>query len=98
PFVQRALADRHPSFQIRVESGRRHDFLMRVRTTSSVQVPVVVATSRALLEGSHEGQLVLGLYYGIMVGLFLYNLVLFVSLRDRTFLYYIVYVALFALG
>jgi diguanylate cyclase (GGDEF)-like protein len=96
--VSPALADRNPSLQIELRPGQDREYLVRVRSTSSIQVPIAVATASALLERAHEAQLALGVYYGIMLGLFFYNLVLYLSLRDRTFLYYIAYVLVFALG
>jgi len=98
PFAQRALPDRFPSLHLDLPPGTARDLLVRIETTSSIQVPMVIATPRALLVHAHEGQLGLGAYYGVMLGLFCYNLVLFLSLRDRTFVYYLAYVAMFALG
>jgi diguanylate cyclase (GGDEF)-like protein len=39
----------------------------------------------------------MGLFYGLVVALVLYNLMLFVAVRDRTYLYYVVYAASFGL-
>ncbi|MGW8271292.1 MAG: 7TM-DISM domain-containing protein, partial [Burkholderiales bacterium] len=38
------------------------------------------------------------LFYGLVLALFLYNLLLFVSLRDRTTLWYVLYVGMFGLA
>jgi diguanylate cyclase (GGDEF)-like protein len=96
PFAQRALDDRFPTYRLPLTRGAELDLLLHVRSESSVQVPLAVATPEALLLRETRHQLALGCYYGIMLGLFFYNMILFLSLRDRTFLYYIFYVATFA--
>jgi diguanylate cyclase (GGDEF)-like protein len=98
PFAQRALAHRHITFPVRLPRGASAELYLRVRTDSSVQVPIELLTVTAFLARAPTEHLGLGVYYGIMLGLFFYNLVLFVSVRDRTFLWYVVYVGTFAFG
>ncbi|HET9484545.1 MAG TPA: 7TM diverse intracellular signaling domain-containing protein [Xanthomonadales bacterium] len=98
PYVQRLVDHRHITFPVNLEAGQGAGLWLRVASESSVQVPLELTTERAFLEPASIEHLALGAYYGIMLGLFLYNLILFVSLRDRTFLLYVVYVATFAMG
>jgi diguanylate cyclase (GGDEF)-like protein len=98
PFTERALAHRHPNFLVALMPGDSADFYLRVRSQSSIQLPLEMLTSEAFLAASMPEHLGLGLYYGIMLGLFFYNLILFASTRDRTFLYYVIYVGLFSAG
>jgi two-component system, sensor histidine kinase LadS len=98
PFASRAVRHRHITFPLAVAAGERVDLYLRVRTASSVQVPLEIVETNAFLARAPAEHLGLGLYYGIMLGLLCYNLILFLSVRDRTFLYYVLYVATFALG
>jgi diguanylate cyclase (GGDEF)-like protein len=63
-----------------------------------VQVPIAIYSDHAFLETHQRSQLGLGIYYGVLIGLLLYNLLIFVSVRDRSYPYYVGYVALFGLG
>lgn len=72
--------------------------LLRVQTESSVQVPIAIYSDHAFLETHQRSQLGLGVYYGVLIGLLLYNLLIFLSVRDRSYPYYIGYVALFGLA
>jgi hypothetical protein len=40
---------------------------------------------------------VLGLIYGVLLGMLVYNLFIYLSVRDTSYLYYIVYIASFGL-
>ena len=68
-------------------------YLLRVQSQSSMQVPLVLARPDRYLERLLPSNLGLGLYYGVMVALLLYNLILWVSVGDRNFLWYVLYVA-----
>jgi len=98
PFGRREIAHRHPTYPVVLAPGERVELFLRVASESSVQVPLELATQRAFLEPTPREHLVLGVYYGILLGLFCYNLILFVSLRDRTFLLYVLHVALIAVA
>ena len=98
PFKQRALDHRHFTYFLTLDVGDEADLYLRVASESSVQVPLELTTERAFLEPADREHLALGIYYGVMLGLFLYNLILFFALRDRTILLYVLYVGTFALG
>ena len=98
PYLERALDHRHLTFPLELPRGASAEVWLRVASESSVQVPLELSTERAFLEPATTEHLALGVYYGVMLGLFLYNLILWVALRDRTFLLYVLYVGSFALG
>ncbi len=95
PFAERAIAHRHPNFWVDLPSGRWADLLVRVQSESSLQVPLILWRPQAFEQHERDAQLGVGLYYGILLALLLYNLVLFVSLRDRSYLYYVLHISAF---
>src|SRR5690606_2027234 len=44
-----------------------------------------------------DAQLGIGIYYGILVALFFYNLVLWLTLRDASYLWYLFHISAFGL-
>lgn len=98
PFAQRGFPHRHPNFLVDLMRGESAELYLRVRSESSIQLPLEMRTSERFLADSTPEYLGLGVYYGIMLGLFFYNLILYASTRDRTFLYYVLYVGLFSAG
>lgn len=97
PFASRGLPHRHLNFLIELPTGDATSFYLRVQSSSSIQVPIKLQTQAALAQASYDGQFGFGLLYGMLIALLLYNLILFVSMRDLTFLYYVLYVGGFAL-
>jgi len=98
PYAARSVDHRHFNFALKLPIGQHVRSLLRVQTESSVQVPIAIYSDHAFLETHQRSQLGLGLYYGVLIGLLLYNLLIFLSVRDRSYPYYIGYVALFGLA
>ncbi|MEO6066141.1 MAG: diguanylate cyclase [Lysobacterales bacterium] len=97
PFAQRSFALRYPNLAFELPPGASRELVFAVETTSSMQFPLEVRSQRALLEHVDDAQLLMGLYYGILLGLSLYNLVIWLSTREQTYLSYVVYVFNFGL-
>jgi two-component system, sensor histidine kinase LadS len=98
PFSSRAVSFRAPNFFIDVHPGEQIDLLVRAKSKSSMQVPLKLFSETAFFEKLEELQLGAGVYYGILLGLLLYNLILFASLRDPNYFYYTLYVGGFGLA
>jgi two-component system, sensor histidine kinase LadS len=96
-FAQRAVSYRHPNFWLHLEPGEPLDLLLRVQSESSMQVPLSLYTPTAFIELARDAQLGMGIYYGILLALLFYNLILFVSLRDRSHFLYSLHVLGFGL-
>ncbi|MGY6517393.1 MAG: sensor domain-containing diguanylate cyclase [Lysobacteraceae bacterium] len=97
PFASRAIAFRQPNFWVDLPEGQTVDVLLRVQSESSMQVPLVLYTHKAFTEMVRQAQLGIGLYYGVLLALFLYNLCLWVTLRDPSYFWYMFHVAGFGL-
>lgn len=95
PLTNNAL--RVPGFSFllpRADSaGRPLDFWLRVRSGNSVIVPLTVTTAEGLWYSYVRMYGVELLYAGIIIALLFYNLSLYRWIRERSYLYYIGYLA-----
>ena len=98
PFNQRFLRYRSPNFLLALGANEQADLLVRVQSKSSMQVPLTLYTQKAFFESTRDVQLGVGIYYGILLALLLYNLILFITLRDANYFYYVVYVGGFGIA
>ena len=69
------------------------ELLIRVETGSSVQVPLNLWQTEAFRLHDEQTSLILGLYFGIMLSMLLYNSFLCFSLRETQYAWYVGYVA-----
>jgi diguanylate cyclase (GGDEF)-like protein len=90
-FGTRDAELRYLNFAIDLAPGQRSRFYLRVQSQSSMQVPLVLARSDSYFHELLPTHIGLGVYYGIQLALLLYNLILWLSVRDRNFLWYVLY-------
>ncbi|MDC7220587.1 MAG: diguanylate cyclase [Spirochaetales bacterium] len=71
---------------------------MRFESTGNLLISLNLLTPIALAEKINREQWFLGLYFGIMGAMALYNFFLFIFLRDRNYLFYVLYLTSFVLA
>lgn len=62
--------------------------LIRVQSGSGLQVPLVLWEREAYLESDHTLSILQGVFYGLVLAMALYHLLIYYSVRERSFLYY----------
>jgi diguanylate cyclase len=82
---------RHRNFLVPLPPGDNHSLLLRVRSSSAIQVPLTLWAPQAFLEREQGHLLAHGLYFGTVGVMVIYNLFVFVVLRERSTLHYIGY-------
>jgi diguanylate cyclase (GGDEF)-like protein len=97
PFDSRSIHDRHPNFQFDIPPGQSAELLVRVQSESSMQVPLALFTTTAFAEVARDAQFAIGIYYGILLALFFYNLVLWLMLRDASYFWYLFHLSAFGM-
>ena len=66
-------------------------FYLRVVSSETKLIPLEIITGKAYQSRTQMRLLWFGVYYGILLSMFLYNLILFLSLREYNRLYYLFY-------
>lgn len=93
PFFQRDFHDPNYIFKLRINPGEELNVFVRVRAHDNVQVPMSVGTPEQVFETNKSRDTLVGLYIGIMLVMLTYNLFIYFTVRDRAYLYYIIYLA-----
>jgi signal transduction histidine kinase len=93
PFYQREIEYRNCIFSLKEPPTSERTYYLRFRTTSSMNIPLYIWSQNALMQSISREQLVVGLYYGALVVILIYNLFLFIGIRDINYLYYIFFIA-----
>lgn len=88
PFDSRAIAHPHFLFPFNTRADQNATLLLRVETRGALQVPVTLWERTAYFGHSRNADQVHALYYGILATVSFLNLLVFLALRERTYLYY----------
>ena len=89
PFSQRDLAYRHVVFKIPFAAGESKFIYLLARSSTSVQIPLILHDWDGFSSQDRTQQSILALYYGMILIMALYNFWLYVGLRDPSYLLYI---------
>lgn len=88
PFNQRKILNRKFLFPIQITKNSKKKILLCFEDKGIMNLPIRVYTENFFHSNDHHEYLVLSLYYGIMIAMTLYNLFLFLSIRDKTYIFY----------
>ncbi|MDE2594419.1 MAG: hypothetical protein KGL57_09285 [Burkholderiales bacterium] len=90
--AQRPYPHRNFVVPIDLAHDEEVEVLLRVQTTSSIQVPIMAWSPQAFLIQDNIINILYGAYLGLVVIMFAYNLKLLIGTGDRNYLYYICWV------
>jgi diguanylate cyclase (GGDEF)-like protein len=92
PLEERPLRHRMPMFAMTLEPDSTVDLYLRIDSRSAIIVPITM-WGRDAFYARYDG---LGLYYGVFFGVMgvmaLYNLFIWLFIREHAYLYYVCYV------
>jgi len=91
PFYIREFKDPSFIYQINLPSDSLSTFYFRIQSRDNFQVPLILGTPETVFNSNAIKDFVLGLFAGIMIVMLLYNLFVYISIKDKTYLYYIFY-------
>ncbi len=97
PFDSRPIRQNNYLFDLKLEPGKPLRVYLRLESQGSIQAPLTLWSPKAYLEEQPGRIYVLGIIYGVLLVMLIYNLFIFLSVRDTSYLYYILYIASFGL-
>jgi two-component system NtrC family sensor kinase len=94
PFSKRIYNDPSFMFTLNIPVGQTRTYYLRIESTDNIQLPIFIGNEKTILENSNSKFLISGLYLGVMFSMLLYNLFIYFTVRDNSYLYYVVYLIL----
>ncbi|MFC5697821.1 7TM diverse intracellular signaling domain-containing protein [Pseudomonas sp. GCM10022186] len=95
PFSSREIRENNYVFTIDLQPNQSQRVYLRLQSEGSIQAPLTLWSPQAFLEEQPRRIYVLGIIYGVLLVMLIYNLFIYLSVRDTSYLYYILYIASF---
>lgn len=92
PFNKRELRYRNPVFDLSFPAGEERTLYLRTETRTLHLVPLVLMKPQSFFEHKRDESYLLGIFIGILIFAACYNLMLYFSIKNKTYLFYIGYV------
>jgi signal transduction histidine kinase len=97
PPSERSFAHRTHVFPLRFTPGTDYTLYLRIAGESSLSLPLTLWRSDAFARMTSTQMYMLGAYAGIMIALVLYNIFIYLTVREPAYAYYIAYMIGFSL-
>jgi len=92
PFRNRGVEYRNFVFPFTIHSGEKQTFLLRIKTDDGMIFPLFIWNPEYFTKRTQLEHFLLGIYYGIILVMILYNFFIFIFTRDRNYLIYILFI------
>ena len=98
PFTERPYPHRNLVFPLQLTPDTNQTVYLRVVSAGNLTIPATLWQPDAMSRHDQQSYALLSLYYGTLLALGLYNLLLFLATRDSTFLAYVAFTLCMAVG
>ena len=90
---------KHPMyhFDLNLDKGQKGSYLLKVQSKEQVIVPLKIGTESQFQSSLIATTAMFYVFLGVMIALFIYNLFVFLIVRDLDYIYYLGYILLMAL-
>lgn len=92
PFKEREINNQNFLYYLEIPEGKTYTYYLKLRSGEQIQLPLLIGAQKPIFEDLIQKDLVFGLYIGIILVMAIYNLFVFFSVRDRSYLYYVAYI------
>ncbi|MDX1693861.1 MAG: sensor histidine kinase, partial [Ketobacteraceae bacterium] len=93
PFEDRPIRSSSHAFPIQVDASSRVKLYVKVWSNMAIFVPMTLWEPQAFNEESRFASMVNALYLGLMIAMLFYNSFVYISLRDKSYLYYLFFLS-----
>jgi class 3 adenylate cyclase len=92
PFSHRPVRITRFVFELNLHEVQDQDIFINIRSSSSMRIGMRLYTTARLLEKNQFETGAFFLFYGTMAAMILYNILLYASIREQTYIYYVFYI------
>lgn len=90
PFAERAIDYRNPTIGIDLTREGLQTFYIRIQTQSASQFPIHIRVVEDLYQAKLSEQIVYGIFFGILICMLAYNILILISVRDKSYFFYLI--------
>ncbi len=91
PFNMRNIKTEDYGFKIKLQKSTIYTIMIKVKTSSSTQLPIKIVSEKNFYERKLFSNIFKGAYIGIFFVMIFYNLFIYITVRDKTYILYITY-------
>lgn len=91
-FSNREFEDPNYVFNVNILPKQSSTFFIKIKSNEAIQLPILFGNWQHIVYTIKNRDILSGIYAGIMLVMILYNLFVFFSVKDKSYLYYVIYI------
>ncbi len=91
PFKKNEINGRNFGFKLKLEVGEKQTYYLKIKTQDTSAFPIIIRTPDDYITAKSKTLFFFGLYYGILLVMIVYNGFIYLSLKDISYAYYVLY-------
>lgn len=95
PLAERDLSYPTNVFRFQIEQEQELTLYLRVLSTFSMHMPITIYSPKGFAEKASIVEAFYGLFLGAMIIMITYNLFVFVSVREKAYFFYVLYIMIY---
>ena len=94
PFFERPILHQTYIYPVSFENQNKTTVLLHIKSGKQLILPIYLGTTAQVFEGILVKDIFFGVYMGIILIMLFYNLFIYTTVKDKNYLYYILYLAI----
>ena len=82
-------------FDLNIPTNKSATIFIKYKTNWATTFPILISSRVKMLQDIFNEELIKGIYIGILFIMVFYNLFIYFSIKDRSYLYYVIYISFF---
>lgn len=92
PFSTRKYQHTFYFYDLYINQGDTKTYYIKIKSFDQIEIPLKITTPLNAFSSSTTHNFIIGIYVGIMLIMIFYNLFIYFSVRDKSYLYYVIYI------
>ena len=91
-FSKRKYSHQHFLFDLNIQKDSTCNYFIKIKSKEQILLPLSIGTTTFFLESLLREDTIFGIYFGIILIMFCYNLFIYFIVKDKAYLYYVLYI------
>jgi signal transduction histidine kinase len=91
-FSNRKYKDPNYIFDLTIPKNETKTYYLRIKSGEQIMLPITIGVPQEIFEQAASKDTIFGIYFGIIIVMFLYNLFLYFTIKDKSYLFYVFYI------
>jgi len=91
-FSKRKYSHQNFLFDLNIPKDSTGNYFIKINSSEQILVPLSVGTTMFFLKSLLAQDTIFGIYFGIILIMFCYNLFIYFTVKDKAYLYYVLYI------